>query len=58
MKYWDIEQQEVITEADLAEAWEALTESGEFDGTFPQYLSECLGKNGSLEPLAAHLMRA
>ena len=48
MKIYLDERGEIVTEEELKECYNNLKASGEFDGTFYQYIEECTGKNGTL----------
>lgn len=37
-----------VKELDLRKTYKDLKSSGEFDGTFLQYVAECTSKNGTL----------
>lgn len=38
----------IVKESELRKSYKRLKSSGEFDGTFLQYVAECTGKNGTL----------
>lgn len=49
-KYYDTENQKVITEDELRAEYEVLKKNGETEAeNFGQYLNNCTGKNGTLE---------
>ncbi len=53
MRYRDIWSEKVFTEDELRKEFEILKANGETDAeNFGQYLTNCLGKNGSLEKVA------
>lgn len=50
MKYWDTEHSVIVTETELREEFEKLSNCGGTDATtFTEYVRNCTGKNGTLE---------
>lgn len=50
-KFWDTEAEEIVSLSQLKDEYEELKKDGQTEAeTFEDYLSNCLHKNGTLEP--------